>query len=175
MLQEHGENNRELTRRYLGQMQNEIGYLQRLVDHLLALASVEGSDTQRAAVMEAIDLTGLLTETADEMQIVAQESGLTLDVKLADHLPPVNANREQMSILVRNLLDNACKYARRGGTITLAARVADQAIEICVTDTGVGIPADALPHIFERFYRADPARSRGGSGAGLACRWYMRL
>ena len=167
MLQEHGENNRELTRRYLGQMQNEIGYLQRLVDHLLALASVEGSDTQRAAVMEAIDLAGLLAETADEMQIVAQESGLALHVELADHLPPVNANPEQMSILARNLLDNAFKYTRRGGTITLAARAADQAIEICVSDTGVGISADALPHIFERFYRADPARSRGGGGAGL--------
>lgn len=76
---------------------------------------------------------------------------------------------------MRNLLDNAVKYSRAGGTISLTAKQSDQTLEIVVIDNGMGIPPDALPHVFERFYRVDRARaqaplsrSRGGAGLGLA-------
>ncbi|MBI4786942.1 MAG: HAMP domain-containing protein [Chloroflexi bacterium] len=171
MLQEHGENNHELTRRYLGQMGREVDYLQRLVDHLLTLASVEG----HAPALQSLDLSGVLFATADEVELVAQQSGLAFHADLPDHLPRVRANPEQISIVVRNLLDNACKYTHRGGAVALSARAIGTSVEICVTDTGMGIPGAALPRIFERFYRVDPARSRvsaqpsgGGAGLGLS-------
>lgn len=166
MLQAHGEKNQELTQRYLGQMAHEVGYLQRLVDHLLALATVEKGEP---APRIALDLARLLYELADELEPLAQEAGLMLRVELPDHLR-ASANPEQMKILLRNLFDNAIKYTPRGGAVTLAAKSSEHEIAISVSDTGIGIPPESLPHIFDRFYRADRAHSRtqGGTGIGLA-------
>lgn len=165
MLQTHGKNDAELAQRYLGQMEREVGYLQRLVDHLLMLASVE--NTERAAPMAPLDLARILYDVTDELSEVAQRAGLTLQVDIPDHLPIIEANADQMSMMMRNLMDNAIKYTQRSGTITLSAKSARDEIEIEVTDTGIGIPVDALPHIFGRFYRVDAARSRKTGGAGL--------
>ncbi len=167
MLQTHGANDPELTRHYLDQMQHEVGYLQRLVDHLLALAAVE--EGQPAEQVD-LDLAPLLHELADEIGPLAQQAGVDLGVQLPDHLPCVEANGDQMRIVVRNLLDNAIKYTRTGGTVTLAARTQANDVEIEVADTGIGIPSEALPRVFDRFYRTDRARSRkqGGAGLGLA-------
>ncbi len=172
MLQAHGQSDGELTQRYLGQMEREVGYLQRLTDQLLALASVDGGDS---APRSSLDLSRLLYDLTDQVGALAQQAELNLQVDVPDHLPRVEANPEQMSMLVRNLLDNAIKYTRSGGTITLTAQQADDRVVIRVADTGMGIPAEALPHIFDRFYRADRARSRrpspgaaGGAGLGLS-------
>ncbi len=171
MLQTHGANDPELTRRYLEQMQGEVSYLQRLVDHLLALASVEeGEPAERVE----LDLAPLLHELADEMTPLARQAGLTFAVDLPDHLPCVQANSDQICSAMRNLLDNAVKYTH-AGTVTFSARAKENAVEIAVADTGIGIPADALSRVFDRFYRTDPARSRnpstrsgGGTGLGLS-------
>jgi signal transduction histidine kinase len=165
MLQTRGKNDVELTQRYLGQMEREVGYLQRLVDHLLALASVENSD--HAAPKTPLDLARILYDVTDEMSEVAQQAGLTLQTDIPEHLPAMEANAEQMNSMIRNLIDNAIKYTRRGGAITLTAKSARDEIEIRVADTGIGIPVEALPRIFDRFYRVDTARSRNGGGAGL--------
>jgi signal transduction histidine kinase len=174
MLQTRGKQNGELTERYLAQMEREVSYLQRLVDNLLALATVENS----APVVspQPIDLAPILYDVADEMSEIAQHAGVTLRTKLPDHLPPRRMNADQMRSVVRNLLDNAIKYTPRGGTVTLTAYATRAQVEIKVTDTGRGIPAEALPHLFERFYRVDPARARdvssahptSGTGLGLA-------
>jgi signal transduction histidine kinase len=165
MLQTRGQENAELRQRYLGQMEREVGYLQRLVDHLLALAAVENSDV--AAPKAPLDLARILYDVTDEMSVVARQAGLSLQTDIPEHLPTLEANAEQMNGLVRNLIDNAIKYTRRGGTIMLTAKSARDEIEICVADSGIGIPADALPRIFDRFYRVDAARSRKEGGAGL--------
>ncbi len=168
MLQTRAQGNAELTARYLGQMEREVGYLQRLVDHLLALASVENE--ARVAPRAALDLARLLREVADEMRAVTEQAGLAVQLELPAQLPILHASPEQMHILFRNLVDNAIKYTPRGGTITLAAHATPNELIVRVSDTGIGIPAQALPHIFERFYRVDPARARsqGGAGLGLA-------
>jgi signal transduction histidine kinase len=167
MLQTHGGKNPDLSQRYLGQMSREIGFLQRLVDHLLALASVEGGES---APRTSLDLAPMLYEIADSIELVVRDAGMTFQMHVPDHLPNMLANDEQMNVVVRNLIDNAIKYTARGGTITLAAQSAGKEIQISVSDTGMGIPADALPHIFDRFYRVDRARSReqGGAGIGLS-------
>ncbi len=168
MLQTRGKNDAELMQGYLGQMEREVGYLQRLVDHLLALASVEDGD--RAAPKTSLDLACILYEVADEMSEAAQQAGLAFQADIPDHLPTIEASVEQMNSMIRNLVDNAIKYTRRGGTIMLAAKSARDEIEIRVSDTGIGIPADALSRVFDRFYRVDAARSRkeGGVGLGLS-------
>lgn len=172
MLQSHGEKNPELRERYLGQMAREVEFLQRLVDHLLALASVEGSEN---TARTPLDLAPLLYEMADSVEPVVHNAGIAWQTNIPDHLPCVLANAEQMNILIRNLIDNAIKYSPPGGTITLGAQTTGAEIAISVSDTGVGIPAEALPHVFDRFYRVDGARSRdlsthagGGAGIGLS-------
>jgi two-component system sensor histidine kinase BaeS len=167
MLQTHGQGNGELAHRYLAQMEREVDHLRRLVDHLLALSTL---DEGKRLLCTALDPAPLLYELADEMGPLAQEAGLDLCVDVPPHLPPLMANGEQMRIVVRNLLDNAIKYTPAGGMVTLSAWADNGRVQIAVTDTGVGIPAEALPHIFERFYRVDKARSRrqGGAGLGLA-------
>src|SRR6185369_9215289 len=79
-------------------------------------------------------------------------------------------DREAVSQILSNLLDNAIKYTRGGGRITLGARILDGSAELYVRDTGIGIPPEDLPRLFERFYRVDKARSRelGGTGLGLS-------
>jgi signal transduction histidine kinase len=172
MLQTHSASNAALTQRYLSQMERELGYLQRVVDHLLALASAE--QNEQAAPKTALDLSRVLYDLPDEMSPLAQHARVTLETDLPEHLPAVLANPDQMRIAIRNLLDNAVKYTRPGGAVNFSARATDERVEIVVRDTGAGIPADALPHVFDRFYRVDAAHSRssatsvGGVGLGLS-------
>lgn len=165
MLQTRGKNDAELTQHYLAQMEREVGYLQRMVDHLLALASVESGE--RAAPQKPLDLSRILYAVTDAMSDTVQQAGLKLQTDIPEHLPEIQANAEQMNMMIRNLIDNAIKYTRRGGTIKLVAETTRDEIEIQVTDTGIGIPADALPQIFDRFYRVDASHSRAQGGAGL--------
>jgi signal transduction histidine kinase len=183
MLQAHGADDPGLRQHYLRQMTQEVGHLQRLVDHLLALSSLdEGTTLPRSS----LDLAPVLYEVADEMAPLAQTAGVHMRLDVPPHLPPVAANPDAMAMLVRNLLDNAIKYTPAGGQVTMSAAVGGRpskpvlrsqgadvppsGIVIQVADTGPGIAAEDLPHIFERFYRVDKARSRrqGGAGLGLA-------
>ncbi len=166
LLQSRGDADPALRREYLQQMARQVAALRRMVDHLLALASAEAN---QSATRVALDLAPLLYDLADEMGAVAQQESVALEVDVPDHLPAVGANAEQIKIAVRNLLDNAIKYSPEGGRVTLDARREPDAVEIRVADSGKGIPLEALPHIFERFYRVDNGtRWQGGAGLGLA-------
>jgi two-component system, OmpR family, sensor histidine kinase BaeS len=182
MLQRHGSTNPELTQRYLYQMEHDVDGLRRLVDHLLALSSL---DEGVMPALAPLDLAPILHELADELAPLAQAAGVRVRVDVPAHLPAVLANGDAIRIIVRNLLDNAIKYTPQSGLVTLQATTIDQprgtanaivhdpqpsALLVQVTDTGPGIAADHLSHIFERFYRVDKARSRrqGGAGLGLA-------
>jgi signal transduction histidine kinase len=102
------------------------------------------------------------------MMLLARERGLTLQVVVPDLLPHIALDRARMEQVLLNLVQNALVFTPPGGTITLSAvREGDYAI-IHVHDTGVGIAPEDVPHIFERFYKADQARSGGGLGLGLA-------
>ncbi len=156
-----------LAQRYLDQMEREVEHLRQLVDHLLVLVSLdEGQQPPRVS----LDLSPLLYEVADEVSPLAREAGLVVRVDVPPHLPPLRGSPEQLRMVIRNLLDNAIKYTPAGGVITVAAEAADGAVQVTVRDSGIGIPEEALPHIFDRFYRVDAARSRrqGGAGLGLA-------
>jgi two-component system phosphate regulon sensor histidine kinase PhoR len=103
------------------------------------------------------------------MRLVAEEKGVTLKV---DGAVPchVQGDEDQLRRLLFNLLDNAIKFTPPGGAVTVETSRADAGVRVVVADTGIGIPKEHLPHVFERFYRVDPARGGevDGSGLGLA-------
>jgi two-component system OmpR family sensor kinase len=158
------------SRRLLRGLYAEVERMRRLVEDLLTLTRLdEGHTTLRLAV---VDVGPLLGEMSEEAERLAR--GQALRREIAADLPRVRVDADRLRQVLLALLDNAIKYTPATGQVTLRARRAeDRGLLIQVQDTGVGIPPEALPHVFERFYRVDPARERespqaGGSGLGLA-------
>jgi signal transduction histidine kinase len=143
----------------------ETDRLASLVDALLALARGQaGSGAERA-----LDLGDLVTSSSQAMLPLAGDRKVALDVEAAPGME-VRGNPDQLRQLVLILVDNALRYTPEGGRVTVDARPVDGTAVVAVSDTGIGIDPDALEHVFERFYRADDARTRafGGSGLGLS-------
>lgn len=164
VLQKYAQEEPHLVRSYLPQMEQEIAYLQRLVEHLLMLA---GLDEGQSLPRTPIDLAPLLYEVAEAAGPLARAARLTIHVEVPSHLPYVATNAEAMWMVVRNLLDNAIRNTPAGGAVTLQARGDERTVVLAVADTGQGIAAEHLPRIFDRFYRAESGTIRSGRGAGL--------
>ncbi len=147
------------------QVYREADRLQRLVYDLQELSRVEGG---------AIDLTLRPTPVARLAETVRvrlgrqfEEKGVALEMDLADGLPAVRADEDRIGQVLLNLVGNALQYTPPGGRVRLSARREGAQVRFLVADTGVGIPAEHLPHVFERFYRVDKSRSRAGGGSGI--------
>ncbi len=140
----------------------ESDRLAALVDALLALARGRSG----VAAERSIDLGELVSGSAQSMQPLALDRKVALDVATASGLE-VRGNPDQLRQLVLILVDNALRYTPEGGHVTVDARRNDGTAVVAVSDTGIGIDPDALKHVFERFYRADEARTRADGGAGL--------
>ena len=99
-----------------------------------------------------------------------QTCALPIFIEIEENLPDVSGDETRLGQILLNLIDNAIKYNQEAGQITITAKEIDSSIQIDIADTGVGIPEEHLPRLFERFYRVDKARSRelGGTGLGLA-------
>jgi len=162
-LVREGERPLQEYRLALDDLAEETNRLQGLVEDLLDLARGEGG---LALQRESIDLSNLLADVADSMRPLAGTKGLSLTCSLPPELI-ISGDTDQLIRLLVNLLDNAIKYTERG-SITLSAQRADGSALIEIADTGIGIPPEHLPHIFERFYRGESARSSDGTGLGLA-------
>jgi len=165
------ERSAEAYREVLAVVNDEVDRLIRLVASLLTMARADAG--QIAIVKERVDLGDLAAGVAEQVAPLAEERGVQVEV------PPgpatsINADEGLILQLLLNLVDNAVKYTGRGGRVTLGWASRDGYMELWVRDTGAGIPPEHLPRIFDRFYRADTARSRaeGGTGLGLSiCRW----
>jgi len=142
--------------------------LNALLEDLLTIARLEA----RHEKIERQELSPaeLIQTVADDWAGKMEEKKLTLELDLAPDLPHLMADRRRLEQVLHNLLQNAVKYTEPGGRITLRAAGDSAAITVRVEDTGIGIQPADLPHIFERFYRADKARTRehGGTGLGLS-------
>jgi len=147
------------------QLEREAVRLSRIVSDLLDLSRLEaGSD-----LAEQVSLGRLLQEERERLEQHATEQRIVLSVR-DEPTPLVRGSARDLSLLVRNLVDNAIRYTRPGGRVDVTLSGQGEEVVLSVADTGVGIPTRELPRIFERFYRVDRARSRetGGTGLGLS-------
>ena len=159
--QSEGTDNPELDR-----IQSAGRRMKDLVQKMLTLARME-DDPNRGA-WEVVDLGDMVMETSLAFEATAFEKGLTIDEQV-DGGVLVKGNKAQVQSVLECLLDNACKYAAPGSGITVSLEKAGKKAKLTVRNTGSYIPPEDLPHVFERFYRADKSRTEGdSSGLGLA-------
>lgn len=165
VLQAMGDDPAE-AERFGEQLLGETERLGKLVTDLLDLSRLEEPGDPPS---DPCDLEAVAKREADQAERGAAERGLTLSRSLEPGLTMIG-DAGQLALLLRNLLDNAIQYTPVGGKVNLEARRAGDSVIVRVEDTGIGIPLEAQPRIFERFYRVDRARSRarGGTGLGLA-------
>ncbi len=165
----------EAQQRFLGIMAEQAERMSRLIDDLLSLSRIEISEHQ--APSEPVDLRDLLNRSIIGIEQRLAARHITLKREIADDLPDVPGDVDQLSQVVLNLLDNAVKYGREGGVVGVAAAPAQggrypnrSGLAVTITDDGQGIARQHLPRLTERFYRVDKGRSRavGGTGLGLA-------
>ncbi len=162
--------------RFLAIMAEQGARMNRLIDDLLSLSRIELTEHQSPA--DSVDLAALIPRLVAGYEPRLAENAARLDLRIADALPPVLADADQIAQVLQNLLDNAVKYGRPDGTVHLSAQPASSGgkwparpgVVLAVADQGAGIAREHLPRLTERFYRVDKGRSRavGGTGLGLA-------
>ena len=155
-----------MTKEFLTDANQEIDRLNRIVSDLLTLVNI---DSGMKLNLAELDIGALLQEQVKRLSPLARENGIELDCQAKESLE-VNGDALKLQQVVYNIIDNAIKYTPRGGEVHCTLVRSGKKAVIRVSDTGVGIPAEDLPHIFDRFYRVDKARSRetGGTGLGLS-------
>jgi heavy metal sensor kinase len=154
----------EELRSVLASNLEELDRLTRIVNDLLTLSEAEAG--KQVLAKEPTDIRDLLEDLIDQMRLLASDRNLRIDLRCSSALW-IEADKLWIRRAVLNLLDNAIKYSKDGGTIEVSAGREDSNVKIRVRDYGIGIDPDDLPFIFNRLYRADPARSRNSGGAGL--------
>lgn len=160
--------------RFLSIMAEQASRMTRLVDDLLSLSRIELNE--HLPPRERVDLRRLLIAVADSLEQRAQKRQMRIDVSLAEALPEVAGDPDELAQVFQNLIDNAIKYGRSGTAVEVTAGVSPKrlagraAAVVAIRDHGEGILTEHIPRLTERFYRVDPARSRefGGTGLGLA-------
>ncbi len=158
----------ETRRKFLQTILRNSMRLQELVSDMLRLARLESPAAHFR--FEPLDLAELLRRVVEAHTPAAKERDVTLSYGDDAGTPVVTGDRELLTQCVSNLVSNALRFTPAGGAVSVSLAVDDGEVRVDVSDTGVGIPPEHLPRIFERFYRADPARARevGGTGLGLA-------
>ncbi|PWH15234.1 MAG: two-component sensor histidine kinase [Anaerolineae bacterium] len=152
----------------LQQIHHETRRLTRLVDDLQELSQVESGAF--SLELHPQSLAALVQTTAKRLAPAYEKKGVSLQFNLPANLPLVLADEDRVIQILTNLLNNALAYTPSGGKVTVTATPSGHEVQIAVQDTGIGIPAESIARIFDRFYRVDKSRSRsagGGSGIGL--------
>lgn len=151
---------------FLGRIDAEVDRLSQLVTELTELSRIETGRVELE--LEPVNLNLLVEEVITQLKPQAERQGLSLKNELAAELPPVQAHKERIRQVIVNLMYNAIKFNRPGGSVSTATRRFEDTIVIEISDTGTGIANDDLPRIFERFFKADRSRTGQGTGMGLA-------
>lgn len=152
--------------RFLERIEIEVDALTQMAQELLDLARVESG--QVPIELSRVETGRLLASVADRMITQIDRAGLDLTVEHSADLPDIRANTTRLEQVLVNLIHNAIKFTPPGGQVVLSARQDTGFVCFSVKDSGVGIPEDELERVFERFYKADRARSSGGTGLGLS-------
>ena len=148
----------------IGSALEETHRMSRIVGSLLTISRLDVGEVKLDKLR--LDLSELAASTAGEMRVLAQEKSITVRTFIEDGIY-VDGDRTHLQQVVVNLIDNAIKYTQECGTVEVRVQSQGGNAVLEVSDNGVGIPANAISHVFERFYRADKARSRASGGAGL--------
>jgi two-component system, OmpR family, phosphate regulon sensor histidine kinase PhoR len=167
-LLEAGDLDEDETRHIYEVMKRHSDRLNLLVNDLLSLARLESKEAKLQ--LAEINLRDFLEDVTRDWAKRLAGKNLRLELQVPENFPTLHADERRLEEVVHNLLDNAVKYSHQNGRILIQAGAPDQEVVLSVRDEGVGIAANDLPRIFERFYRADRARSRelGGTGLGLS-------
>ena len=165
-LQEGALEDKSAARRFLQSMDGEIDTMIQMVEELLELSRIEsGRVPLKTRPIRPIEL---LTPAGERMRLQIRRAKLKLSLSCPDNFPEVQADPDRIEQVLINLLHNAIKFTRPGGGIELSARHEGNEVIFAVHDTGIGISPEDLPRIFERFYKADRARTGVGTGLGLS-------
>lgn len=154
------------TGRFLDQMEGQVDALTQMVEELLELSQVESG--QAPLRLMPVPVSEIVLPAVERLLPQAERAGVGIETNLPSGLPPVLADAQRLQQVVTNLVHNGIKFTPPPGTVTVSAEAGPSEVVICVRDTGIGIAQEDLPRIFERFYKADRARSGGGTGLGLA-------
>ncbi|NNV03153.1 ATP-binding protein [Brevibacillus sp. MCWH] len=154
----------EARQKYYAVMYSETMQINRLVDDLMDLMKLENNEVTLARF--PVDVAEVINKTAFAFRPEAAEKGLEIEVALADNLPKIYADKDRVAQIVKNLVKNAVKFTDEG-TIRITAEPDGEWVRMSVADSGIGIAADDLPRIWERFFKVDRGRSKKNKGTGL--------
>ncbi len=158
----------DVAPRFINVTQNETERMIRLVNDLLQLSKMDSKDYN--LTLNSLNLTSFVEQVIDRFEMSTKNQEITFKRNIPSEPVFVYGDRDKLTQLLDNIVSNAIKYSPEGGTITCTVKVDKRRVIISVQDEGVGIPKDSIPHVFDRFYRVDKARTRslGGTGLGLA-------
>ncbi len=161
--------------RFVEKILQQSARLSQLVSDLLDLSQLESGEVELE--LRPFEIDEFQDTILALFEPVFEEASLRFEWIIPDHLPVVMADKQLMGQVLVNLIENAIKYTPAGGSITISAEANESEVIVHVRDTGIGIPTEAIPRIFERFYRVDKGRSRemGGTGLGLAIAKHILL
>ncbi|MGI5998637.1 MAG: two-component system histidine kinase PnpS [Lutispora sp.] len=152
--------------RFLDIIEHEAERLVELIDGILSLSELEGKKEKETK--ESFELSSAIDDVILMFKSKAESKGITIEKVIKENIGYIYGNKDQFKQMMINLVDNAIKYSMEGGNVTIKGYLEESKKVISIEDTGIGIPEEDLPRIFERFYRVDKARSRTGkSGTGL--------
>jgi signal transduction histidine kinase len=158
----------QTVKRYLNTAQRDVRSLSLLIDDLFQMAQLDtgGFPLDRAES----SLSDLISDTLESFSELALRQGVKLEGSVDPNVDPVTMDTQRIGRVLNNLIGNALRHTLAGGSVNVHARRTALGVEVCVSDTGEGIRAEDLPHVFESFYRGEKSRSRstGGAGLGLA-------
>ena len=154
--------------RFLGRINAEVDALTQMAQELLDLSRIESGQVE--LILAPLTPKSLITSAADRMRMQAERASLKLSIKCEDDLHNIRADKSRLEQVLVNLIHNAVKFTKPGGEIILDAESHEAVggVRFAVRDSGVGIPAESLSRIFERFYRVDRSRTGSGTGLGLS-------
>lgn len=141
--------------------------LERLVNSLLYLSKIQAGTVEYS--FEALQINAIIEPIFEDLKILADQKEIIMEMNVAEYLHDINGDKDKLTDMITNIVDNAIKFTPKGGKVTITAFQEDKNIHISVKDTGIGIPKDMIDNLFQRFYQLDASRTRkyGGTGLGL--------
>ena len=165
-LKEGAIDDKQAATNFLSRIDGEVDHMTQMVSELTELSRIETGHAELR--MAPLKLNLLIEEVAAQLNPLAQRQQVIITTDLATDLPTVRADSDRIRQALVNLVHNAIKFNHPGGRVTVSTKIDRGSVIVSVSDTGIGISKEELPHVFERFYKADKAHTGGGSGLGLA-------